>query len=119
MECRAEFMVVKIRFGRGPVVMRRQGKNSRMAMLAASFLTLVSISCGSLGLWRIGTDLDWAGDFVFSQGLLSHWQVWIGAAIAVQYGCWRLTRYAKAAREQNGPDLEESSPAPVQAAPNV
>ena len=32
-------------------------------------------------MWRIGTDLGWTGDFVFSDGLLSHWQVWIGAAI--------------------------------------
>ncbi|HWE49818.1 MAG TPA: hypothetical protein VG273_08520 [Bryobacteraceae bacterium] len=112
-------MVVRIRFGRGPVVMRRQGKNSRIAMLAASLLTLVSISCGSLGLWRIGTDLNWAGDFVFSQGLLSHWQVWIGAAIAVQYGCWRLTRYARLAREQNASEMEETPQEPSPAPANV
>jgi hypothetical protein len=90
-------MVVKIRFGRGPAVSRRRGKNSRMATLAASLLTLVSISCASLGMWRIGTDLEWAGDFVFRNGFLSHWQVWMGAAIAVQYLSWRLARYAKQA----------------------
>ena len=99
--------------------MRRQGKNSRMAMLAASLLTLVSISCASLGLWRLGTDLDWAGDFVFSRGLLSHWQVWIGTAIAVQYGCWRLTRYAKTASETDALDPEETSTEPARAAANV
>jgi hypothetical protein len=99
--------------------MRRQGKNSRMAMLAASLLTLVAISLGSLGLWRIGTDLNWAGDFVFSQGLLSHWQVWIGTAIAVQYACWRLTRYAHLAREQNAPEVEETTSEQVRAAANV
>lgn len=88
-------MVVRIRFGHGPVVSRRQGKNSRIATLAASLLTLVSVSCASLGLWRIGMDLDWAGDFVFPTGFLSHWQVWTGAAVAVQYTAWRLTRYAK------------------------
>jgi len=90
-------MVVKIRFGRGTVVTRRRGKNSRIATLAASLLTLISISCGSLGMWRIGSDLAWAGDFVFPAGLLSHWQVWIGAATAVQYVAWRLTRYASTA----------------------
>jgi hypothetical protein len=87
-------MVVKIRFGRGAAVSRRAGKNSRIARLAASLLTLVSISCVSLGLWRIGMDLDWAGDFVFPRGLLSHWQVWIAAAIVVQYLSWQLSRYA-------------------------
>jgi hypothetical protein len=66
-----------------------------MATLTASLLTLVSISCAALAMWRIGTDLDWTGDFVFSSGLLSHWQVWAGIAVAVQYMSWRLTRYAR------------------------
>ncbi len=73
-------------------------KRSRLAILAASVLTLVSISVASLGIWRLGTDLGWAGEFVISQGFLSHWQVWIGAAIGIQYAGWRLTRYAKTAR---------------------
>jgi hypothetical protein len=98
MRGNAEFMVVKIRFGRGPVVTRRQGKNSRLATLAASGLTLVAVGCASLGMWRLGTDLNWAGEFVFPSGFLSHWQVWIGFAALVQYACWRLTRYADLAR---------------------
>jgi hypothetical protein len=57
-------------------------------------LTLVAIACGSLGLWRVGTDLEWAGDFVVQDGLLSHWQIWAGAAIGMQYTSWRLARYA-------------------------
>jgi hypothetical protein len=113
-------MVVKVRFARGPVVTRRKGKNSRIAKLASSLLTLVSISCASLGMWRVGTDLDWAGGFVFSQGFLSHWQVWIGAAAAVQYAAWRLTRYAGAVVAQ-GPDaaLEEKSAASERVIANV
>ncbi|HEX4277362.1 MAG TPA: hypothetical protein VHZ74_18525 [Bryobacteraceae bacterium] len=90
-------MVVKIRFGRGPVVSGRPGKNSRMATLAASILTLFSLGCASLAMWRIGTDLEWAGDFVFPSGLFSHWQVWAGAAFGIQYLGWKLTRYAKRA----------------------
>jgi hypothetical protein len=90
------FMVVKIRFGRGPVVRRRQGKNSGIAKLSASLLTMVSVSLASLSVWRICTDLGLAGDFVFADGFLSHWQVWMGAAAAVQYLVWRLTRYARA-----------------------
>jgi hypothetical protein len=93
-------MVVKVRFGRGPVVTRRKGKNSRIASLASSLLTMTAISCAALGLWRLGTDLDWAGAFVFSDGLFSHWQIWIGAAILVQYASWRLTRYARHARRR-------------------
>jgi hypothetical protein len=88
-------MVVRIRFERGRAVSRRTGKNRRIATLTASLLTLVSISCAALAMWRIGTDLDWTGDFVFPSGLFSHWQVWTGIAAAVQYVSWRLTRYAR------------------------
>jgi hypothetical protein len=91
------FMVVKIRFGRGPVVSRRSGKNSRIARLASSLLTLVALGGASLGFWRVSTDLGWAGDFVVSSGIMSHWQIWIGAAAAIQYAAWRLLRYANTA----------------------
>ncbi len=122
-----ESMVVRIRFGRGAVVSRRTGKNSRIARLAASLLTLVSISCASFGMWRVGTDLGWTGDFVYADGLLSHWQIWIGAAIAVQYLAWQLTRYARKtvpanpAMEPAGSGIEpaEDSPETVGATSNV
>ena len=104
-------MVVRIRFGRGTMVKRRKGKNSRIATLAAGLLTMASISCAALGLWRVGTDLDWTGDFVFSKGLLSHWQVWIGVAVAIQYLSWRLARYARlAAQREKEPARDESAP---------
>jgi hypothetical protein len=105
-------MVVRIRFGRGPVVKRRKGKNSRIATLAANLLTMASISCAALGLWRVGTDLHWAGGFVFSQGLLSHWQVWIGTAVAIEYVSWRLSRYARTAvahEDEVGPKDESAA----------
>jgi len=101
-------MVIKIRFANGSVVSRRAGKNRRFATLAASVLTMVSISCASLAIWRIGTDLEWAGDFVFPNGFLSHWQVWLGVAISVQYAGWRLSRYAK---REIAPERELETPA--------
>jgi hypothetical protein len=105
-------MVVKIRFARGPVVTGRRGKNGRIATSSASLLTLVSISCASFGLWRIGTDLEWAGHFVFSSGLLSHWQVWMVASVAAQYTSWRLVRYARTTIPQE-PELDESATLPA------
>ncbi len=115
-------MVVRIRFGRGPVVTRRKGKNSRIAKPAASLLTMASLSCAALGLWRVGFDLDWAGQFVFANGTLSHWQVWIGAAIAIQYVSWRLGRYARSAiSEAPGPEApgKDEANARQRAAANV
>ncbi|HTA40859.1 MAG TPA: hypothetical protein VK789_00350 [Bryobacteraceae bacterium] len=113
-------MVVRVRFGRGPVVKRRKGKNSRLATPAASLLTMASISCAALGLWRVGTDLEWTGGFVFTQGLLSHWQVWIGVAIAIQYVSWRLSRYARAASiEDTETPVGDKSTADERAIANV
>lgn len=112
-------MVVRIRFGRGPVVKRRKGKNSRIATLAASLLTMASISLASLGLWRVGTDLGSTGGFVFSQGILSHWQVWIGAAIGVQYASWRLARYGRSAAQPDAETAADQSTASERAVANV
>jgi hypothetical protein len=110
VEGKSAFMVVKIRFGRGPVVARRKGKNSRIALLGAGFLTLVSICLASLGSWRFCQDIGIAGDFIFEDGFLSHWQVWIASAALTQYACWRLSRYAKQAREEAVDDDETEDP---------
>lgn len=89
-------MVVRIRFGRGPRVERRKGKNSKVAWLAAGLLTLGSVNCLILGLWRLGVDFGWTGDFPFpASSFLSHWQVWLLAALLIEWGAWRLNRYGK------------------------
>ena len=106
-------MLVKIRFGRGPVVTRRAGKNSGIARLSSSLLAMASVSCASLGLWRVGTDLDVAGKFVIEDGLFSHWQVWIGGAIAAQYASWRLSRYAKNAAAEAAAEADNEHPTPA------
>ncbi len=106
-------MVVRIRFGRGPVVTRRKGKNGRIALLVASLLTLVAICLFAMGVWRLTEDVDLTGDFVFADGFLSHWQVWLAAAAALQYAAWKLTRYAKQSRTP-----VESAEAPVEAPEN-
>ncbi len=102
MKCsdKAGFMVVRIRFGRGPVVTRRKGKNARLATMAAVLLTMGSISCASLGIWRLGVDLGWTGDFVVQSGLLSHWMVWLVLAGAAQYGSRQFQNYAAASHER-------------------
>jgi hypothetical protein len=92
-------MVAKIRFGLERL-MTLEEQNGRIATFSASLLTLVAISCASLGLWRVGADLDWAGEFVIQDGFLSHWQVWIGFAAIVQYTSWWLARHADAARQR-------------------
>lgn len=90
-------MVVRIRFPRGPMVERRRGKNGGIVSVFAGFLTLVSVTCFILAVWRLGADLEWFGPFVISDGFFSHGQVWLASAIFVQYASWRMKRYSKLA----------------------
>ena len=93
--------MVTVRFGPGHASTQNQ-RNNRIAIMSASLLTLVAISLASLGLWRIGTDLDVARHFVFQNGFLSHWQVWIGIAVGVQYASWRLNQFARSEAGREG-----------------
>jgi hypothetical protein len=42
--------------------------------------------------WRLGSDLNWTGEFFVSSGLLSHWQVWLAIAIMARIGVTYLNR---------------------------
>jgi len=103
-------MIVRIRFGRGPQVEKRKGKNSRVAWLAAGLLTLVSVNCLVLGIWRLGVDFGWAGDFVFPPtSFLSHWQIWLLLSLLIELAAWRLNRYGhpkQVASDAETPDAE-------------
>lgn len=97
-------MIVRIRFGKSRPVTNRAGKNGPAARLTASFLSLVAISFAIFGFWRVGQDLGFAGDFVFSSGFLSHWQVWGAATGVTWYSAWWLNRYAKQSIPQAIPE---------------
>jgi hypothetical protein len=60
-------------------VFSRQLANVLVALLTpAALLALV------LGIWRVCTDLGWAGAFLISGGFFSHWQVWIALSIGLK-----------------------------------
>lgn len=102
-------MIVRIRFGKSRPVTRRADKNIPAARLTASFLSLVTISFAIFGFWRVGQDLGFAGDFVFSSGLLSHWQVWAAASGVTWYAAWWLNSYAKRSAIAEEPGDEETA----------
>ena len=80
----------------GPRVERRKGKNSRVAWIAAGLLTLGSVSCLTLGLWRLGIDFGWTANFVFpDSSVFSHWQIWFIASLLIQIAAWKLNQYGK------------------------
>jgi hypothetical protein len=88
-------MVVRIRFGNGPKISRKRGKNQRMALAVAALLTPAALTACVLALWRIAADLNWAASFAIPSGIFSHWQVWLGAAVGLQLCARVLNRYGK------------------------
>jgi hypothetical protein len=88
-------MVVKIRFARGPRVVRGKKKNQRAAMALAALLSPAATMASALALWRVAADLNWAGSFAIPTGMFSHWQFWLAAAIVLQICSTLLNRYGR------------------------
>jgi hypothetical protein len=49
-----------------------------------------------LTLWRLAADLSVTGQFPITDGLFSHWQVWLTVAATLQFSAILLNRYGKA-----------------------
>ena len=90
-------MRVRIRFARRSRTATRRGRNQRIALVVAALLTPAAAIAAALGLWRIAADLNWANNFAIPSGVFSHWQVWLGAAAALQFCSRILNRYGKGA----------------------
>ncbi len=99
-------MVVRIRFSTGPRVRRRGTKNQRLALAFAALLVPAVVSAWALALWRLASDLRFAGAFAFSDGVLSHWLVWALIAVGLQSAAMSLNRYG------HRPDLAEAEADP-------
>lgn len=86
-------MIVRLRLGRGARVRQAGGKNRRAALVIAALLTPFAVMAAVLGFWRLGSDLNWTGEFAFSNGPLSHWQVWLSVAAGLEFCSLLLGRY--------------------------
>ncbi len=87
-------MVVRVKLGQGGTVSRKRGKNRHLALAAAALLAPVSLMAYVLGVWRLASDMGFAGAFGLT-GILSHWQVWIVAAVALHASATVLNRYGR------------------------
>lgn len=56
----------------------------QLANILVALLTPAAGVALVMGLWRVSTDLGWAGAFLISGGFFSHWQVWIALSIALK-----------------------------------
>jgi hypothetical protein len=95
-------MLVRIRFGAGPKVAKRRGKNRRLAAVAGSLLAPAGAVSLMFALWRLAADLNWTNSFAIASGLFSHWQVWMGAAGLLQLCAHMLNRYGRGSDEAAG-----------------
>jgi hypothetical protein len=75
-------------------------KNRELASVAAALLTPAAAMALVLGVWRLGSDLKWTGEFAIRRGIFSHWQVWIAMAGLLQTCASILNRYARGGRGQ-------------------
>jgi hypothetical protein len=58
-------------------------------------LTPTAAMASALALWRVAADLNWASSFAIPTGPFSHWQFWLGAAVALQICSRLLNRYGR------------------------
>ena|SRR5438876_239371 len=86
-------MLVRIRLRGGPKVRRKTRKNRHVALASAALLTPAAVMALVLSIWRLGSDLGFAGAFAIPTGILSHWQVWLAISVAVQFLAVLLNRY--------------------------
>lgn len=92
-------MKVRIRLRLGPSLARKFERSRDLAALSAALLTPAALMAFALGLWRLTADLQWTGDFIFSTGLLSHWQVWVAVAAALEVCALILNRFGRGGGE--------------------
>ena len=104
-------MIVRIRLGSGARVRHKRRKNQHVALAFAALLTPAAVMACVLALWRLAADLGATGQFPITEGLFSHWQVWITVATMLQFSAILLNRYGKAE-----PMLLEPPPTPVDSA---
>ncbi len=75
---------------------QKRRKNQHVALALASLLTPAGVMACVLTLWRLAADLSFTGQFPITNGLFSHWQVWLTVAATLQFSAIVLNRYGKA-----------------------
>lgn len=56
--------------------------------LMLELLRPASLFAFLMAAWRLGADLGWSNAFLFQEGLLYHWQVWMALGLGM-IGMWR------------------------------
>jgi hypothetical protein len=86
-------MRVKIRLTKDGEIKPRNREHQRAALAVASLLTPAAVSACVLAFWRLTADFNATGAFPISNGLFSHWQVWLAGGAGLQLTSFFLNRY--------------------------
>ena len=87
-------MIVRIHLRQGRGLRKTRGKNRHLALAGGALLIPASLMAYVLGFWRLSSDIGVTKEFAI-RGVFSHWQIWIGAAVALQVAASVLNRYGR------------------------
>lgn len=88
-------MTVRIRLQIGPKISKAKGKNRNVALAIAALVTPGTLLAFVFAVWRMSADLGFTAQFPITEGLLSHWQVWLAIAVVSQFFTSMLNRYGR------------------------
>jgi hypothetical protein len=69
-----------------------EGSHRAAEMLATVLLAPAAVITFAFGLWRLGADLGWTGNFIFGEGLFSHWIIWMALSLGLKSVASMATR---------------------------
>jgi hypothetical protein len=87
-------MLVPRTYAFEPAMKKLIERPRQFAPVVSYLMTPIALVGYMLAFWRLGADLNLAGEFFISQGLLSRWQVWLALAILTQIAAKELNRLA-------------------------
>jgi hypothetical protein len=88
-------MVVRIRLGKRPKPAAKRARNRHLAQGIAVLLKPAALMALALGIWGLAADLKLTSSFAIASGWLSHWAVWIGMAVLLEFCSFALNRYSQ------------------------
>jgi hypothetical protein len=88
-------MDVRLETTINPVLERVEKASQETAPVVGYLLTPVALAGYVLAFWRLAADLKWVGEFFISNGLFSHWQVWLAVAICIHILATYLNRFGR------------------------
>jgi hypothetical protein len=88
-------MQVRVKINYASSLRKAHSFNWQLTRGIAALLGPASVMAFVLGGWRLGADLNLTGQFAISNGLFSHWQVWLAVGAGMQVVSTVLIRYAR------------------------